>query len=290
MGWWGDDGGYYDDIFERNAANTRYRQNEERNRLLKQQNELLMNAELDRSNEQLRAKQAEIEKALLPKRKELIDMQIQCREEIQDAGLNHNYVRKVYSYYEKNRESRDEKTDIIYEDSKKKKLYINNSAGQALFVLCWLIGAVLIFMTFGTGARGTLTNGLYIMTAGFIIKAISSISMKKKIVYNAEVDKQRDKAINENKLQYDQKLDEIVNMYHTEREKIYNSDIEHLLRRYEKNLRRKAIYKDYEATIVNGNYIFNNEAIIKNIYLGDAEDYNKMLKSILNKINDLEGR
>ena len=65
MGWWGLDGGYYNDIFERDAADTRYKQNEKQNELLEQQNELqkeqMYQQQQQQIEEKYQRKQAQIE-------------------------------------------------------------------------------------------------------------------------------------------------------------------------------------------------------------------------------------
>ena len=305
MGWWGEDGGYYDDIFERNAANTRYRQNQERNKLLKEQNELLKKSEEHWREEEFNKKlEEEIKERELqdeitrPKRVEIAIKLDDCRDKLIDVGINHNYVRKIYSYidkeveYSKNEKERFNNKELEVDKLEKNKILLNDRIGNAILVLCCLISGFLMLMTFCSGSEGTLTRALYILAVGFIIEAFSSFSYKRKLEFNKKIDKKINKIkadIEVEKRNIDEKFTkvkcDIIEMYKKEREKIYNSEIEVLLRNYEKNLRREVIYDYGVPRIVNHPYIFNSEPIKKNIHLGNVVDYNKMLKKIISKIS-----
>ena len=174
MGWWGEDGGYYDDIFERDAANTRYRQNQERNKLLKEQNELLSRAERYRQEEEfnrrLEEERRERERQYEEMRPKEVEVAIKlenCRDELIEAGINHNYVRRVFNYIDKETEysqsekSEFKKKELEIDELSKKKIPVKDRMGYVILLLCGLISGFLMLMTFCSGSEGTLTIALY---------------------------------------------------------------------------------------------------------------------------------
>ena len=108
MSYYGKDGGKYDSVYDVNAANRRYEQNEARNKLLKEQNELMKrNAIIE----------ADLQKAKLQHEQEMKKMEVESQKELLLLQMEHEKEMRILALFDEaglSKDSYDQFMNILF--------------------------------------------------------------------------------------------------------------------------------------------------------------------------------